>query len=193
MFLRAHEAAIKAQNLESKSLRSVIIHSQFMRPDLISEYVEHGLIPSYFTNHTFFWGDVHMRNMGQGRAFFTSPLRSSIDAGIPFTNHTDYYITPHNQLFTVWSAVNRLSRSGIVIGPDQRVAPYEALKAITINGAYQYGEEDQKGTLEVGKLADLVILNKNPLTIDPIAIKDIEVLQTIKEGQVIFTNTDHSN
>ncbi len=193
MFLRAHEGAIDAQKLESKSLRSVIIHSQFMRPDLIDKYVTHDLIPSYFTNHTFFWGDVHMRNMGQERAFFTSPLKSSIEAGIPFTNHTDYYITPHDQLFTIWSAVNRVSRSGIVIGPDERVSPYEALKAITINGAYQYREEATKGTLEAGKLADMVILSANPLTVDPMTIKNIEVLKTIKEGEVIFSKTNHSN
>ena len=193
MFLRAHEAAIDDQKLESKSLRSVIIHSQFMRPDLIDKYVTHGLIPSYFTNHTFFWGDVHVRNMGQERAFFTSPLKSSIEAGITFTNHTDYYITPHNQLFTIWSAVNRVSRSGMVIGPDERVSPYEALKAITINGAYQYGEEASKVTLEVGKLADMVILSHNPMVVDPITLKGIEVLKTIKEGKVIFSNSTYTN
>jgi len=193
MFLRVHEKAIKDQKLESKSLRSVIIHSQFMRQDHIAKYADHGLIPSFFTNHTFFWGDVHMRNMGQERAYFTSPMRSSINAGITYTNHTDYYITPHDQLFTIWSAVNRISRNGEIIGPKERVTPFQALKAITINGAYQYGEEAAKGTLEIGKKADLVILSQNPLTVDPMDIKNIEVVQTIKEGNVIYSNSNYSN
>ena len=84
------------------------------------------------------------------------------------------------------TAVNRTSRSNEVIGPDQRVSAYEALKALTINAAYQYFEEDQKGTLESGKLADLVILSKNPLDIDSDNLKDIQVMQTIKEGVSIF-------
>ena len=73
-----------------------------------------------------------------------------------------------------------------MIGPDQRVTPLEGLKAMTINVAYQYGEQASKGSLEAGKLADLVILDKNPLKVDPMAIKDIKVLETIKEGKTIY-------
>jgi predicted amidohydrolase YtcJ len=86
----------------------------------------------------------------------------------------------------MWSAVNRLSRAGQEIGPDQRITPLEALKAQTINVAYQYGEQDSKGSLAVGKLADLVILDKNPLKVEPKAIKDITVVETIKEGKTIY-------
>ena len=89
-------------------------------------------------------------------------------------------------MFVVWTAVNRVSRGGEVIGPDQRVTPLEALKAITINAAYQYFEEKSKGSLEPGKLADLVILDRNPLKVDPMAIKDIKVVETIKEGKTIY-------
>ena len=89
-------------------------------------------------------------------------------------------------MFVVWSAVNRVSRGGEVIGPDQRVTPMEALKAITINAAYQYFEEKSKGSLEPGKLADLVILDGNPLKVDPMKIKDIKVIETIKEGKTIY-------
>jgi predicted amidohydrolase YtcJ len=85
----------------------------------------------------------------------------------------------------LWSAVNRVSRAGAVIGPDQRVTPLEALQAMTINVARQYGEQDSKGTLEAGKRADMVILDKNPLTVEPMAIKDIEVVETIKDGKTI--------
>jgi predicted amidohydrolase YtcJ len=86
----------------------------------------------------------------------------------------------------LWSAVNRISRAGAEIGPDQRITPLEALKAQTINVARQYGEQHLKGSLEPGKLADLVILDGNPLTVDPMAIKDIEVVETVKEGRTIF-------
>ena len=87
----------------------------------------------------------------------------------------------------LWSAVNRVSRAGVEIGPEQRVTPLEGLKAMTLWAAEQYGEQASKGSLEVGKLADLVILDKNPLKVDKMAIKDIKVLQTIKEGKSIYT------
>lgn len=102
------------------------------------------------------------------------------------TNHTDFVVAPLDQMFMLWSAVNRISRAGAQIGPDQRVTPMEGLKAMTINVAYQYGEQDAKGSLEPGKLADLVILDKNPLKVDPMAIKDIKVVETIKEGKTIY-------
>ena len=89
-------------------------------------------------------------------------------------------------MMVMWTAVNRVSRSGEVIGPDERATPMQALQAITINGARIYREEASKGSLEPGKLADLVILDKNPLTVDPMAIKDIQVVETIKEGKTIY-------
>jgi hypothetical protein len=95
-------------------------------------------------------------------------------------------VAPLDQMFMLWSAVNRISRAGVEIGPDQRVTPLEGLKAMTIWAAEQYGEQDTKGSLEAGKLADLVILDKNPLTVDKMAIKDIRVVETIKEGKTIY-------
>lgn len=187
MFLNGHDKAINTHNLNSEDLRTVIIHSQFMRPDLVEQYAHYQLIPSYFTNHTFFWGDVHMNNMGEERAFYTSPLRASKDAGFTYTNHSDYPITPLSPSFMLYSAVNRIARSGAVIGPDQRATIYEALEALTINGAYQYFEEDIKGSLEPGKWADLVILSDNPLTMTPEALKDIEVIETIKKGRTVYS------
>ena len=188
MYLNAHDQAVSAHELDSKELRSVIIHSQFMRPDLIEQYAHYGLIPSYFTNHTFYWGDVHVNNLGMDRAAYTSPIASTVDADITYTNHTDYPITALDQPFLLWSAVNRVSRSGQVIGPEQRSSVYDALQALTIHAAYQYREEDIKGSLEPGKLADLVILSDNPLNIDPMQIKDIEIMATYKEGQEVYVS-----
>ena len=97
--------------------------------------------------------------------------------------HPDYPIDP---LFLLWTAVNRVTRSGRVLGPAERVTPYEGLLAMTANGAYEYFEEGRKGTLEVGKLGDLVVLDRNPLKVDPTALKDIRVVATVKAGQTIF-------
>ncbi|GAB3327117.1 amidohydrolase [Larkinella ripae] len=186
MYLTAIENANRALKTTSTNRRPVVIHSQFVRPDQLDQYQKLGMVPSFFTNHTFFWGDVHVQNLGENRAFFSSPLKSALKRNITFTNHTDYVITPVNQMFLLWSSVNRQSRSGKTIGPEERVTPLEGLRAITINGAYQYFEEKLKGSIEKGKLADLVVLSDDPLTIDPLKIKDIVVLETIKEGQTIY-------
>jgi len=110
----------------------------------------------------------------------------AIDAGLRPTNHTDFYVAPLDQMFMMWSAVNRMSREGEVVGPDQRITPLEALKAQTIWAAQQYDEQDRRGSLEPGKIADLVILDRNPLKVEPMSIKDIKVLETVKEGKTIY-------
>ena len=184
MALRAHEYAA-AGNLD-KDRRTTIIHSQFVRADQLDKYAAYKLIPSFYTEHAYYFGDTHVLNRGKEQAYFLSPMRAAIDKGIRPTNHTDFVVAPLDQMFVMWTAVNRISRGGEVIGADQRITALEALKAITINAAYQYREEMSKGTLEIGKLADLVILDKNPLTVDPMAIKDIKVVETIKEGKTIY-------
>jgi predicted amidohydrolase YtcJ len=181
MLLTAHKAAGAP-----KGRRPVAVHCQFIRPDQIDAFVEHEILASFFTNHAFFWGDVHIENLGVERAYFLSPLKTARAAGMRMTNHSDFLVTPLNPMFILWTAVNRTSRSGRVIGPDERVSPAEGLKALTIDGAHQYFEEGKKGSLEVGKLADMVILDQNPLTIDPDKIKDIEVVETFKEGKTVY-------
>ncbi|ORB98387.1 metal-dependent hydrolase [Mycobacterium persicum] len=184
VLLKAHEYA--AAGDLAKDRHTTVIHSQFVRRDQLDKYVEYNLIPSLFTEHAFYFGDTHVRLRGREQAHFLSPMRTAIDMGLRPTNHTDFNVSPLDQLFVVWTAVNRVSRSGEVIGADQRVTALEALKAITINAAYQYREEQSKGSITVGKLADLVILDGNPLSVDPMDIKDIEVVETIKEGRTIY-------
>jgi heat shock protein HslJ len=122
---------------------------------------------------------------------YISPMRDAIDAGLQPTNHTDFVVAPLDQLTMLWSAVNRVSRAGSQIGADQRVTAYEGLKCMTQWAAQQYDEQAMKGTLEVGKLADFVILDRDPLKVDPMAIKDIKVVETIKEGVRIYpANSD---
>ncbi|MGM8887912.1 amidohydrolase, partial [Psychrobacter sp. 1U2] len=187
MIIKAHEYAVKqtGQALD-KDRRTVPIHAQFARMDQLEAFKKYNMLPSFFTNHAYFWGDVHVKNLGEARANFLSPLATADKMGLKFTNHSDDTVTPVDPLFAVWSAVNRTARSGQIIGRDERVSPYQALKATTSHAAYEYFEEDSKGTLTPGKLADLVILDANPLTAAPDSIKDIEVVQTIKEGKTIY-------
>jgi predicted amidohydrolase YtcJ len=184
MLLRAHEYA--AAGDLSKDRHVTVIHSQFVRADQLDKYKAYSITPSLYTEHTFYFGDTHVLNRGKEQAFFESPMRAAIDKGLRPTNHTDFVVAPLDQMFVIWTAVNRISRGGVVIGPDQRVTPMEALKAITINSAYQYSEEGSKGSIEPGKLADLVILSGNPLTVPVDTIKDIKVVETIKEGKSIY-------
>lgn len=190
MYIKAIKYADSALGITQNDRRSVVIHSQFVRPDQLSEYKKLGIIPALFSNHAFFWGDVHVKNLGQQRAFFLSPFKAALDSGLHATDHTDYPITPLNQLFLLWTAVARKSRSGQTIGPEQRISPIEALRSITINGAYEYFEEAIKGSIEKGKLADFVILSDNPLTVSTDNIKDIKVLETIKEGKTVYKTGD---
>lgn len=184
MFLKAYELA-RAGDF-SRPWNVTTIHTQFMRKDHIEKFVKYRIRPSFYTLHTFYFATAHKNNRGPEQAAYISPMRDAIDAGLHPTNHTDFYVAPLDQMFMMWSAVNRISREGGVLGPDQRITPMEALKSQTIWAAEQYEEQASRGTLEVGKLADLVILDKNPLKVDPMAIKDIKVVETIKEGKTIY-------
>jgi predicted amidohydrolase YtcJ len=181
--IKAHEFAA-ADDL-TKDRNVTAIHAQFTRKDQIPLYVKYKIRPSFYTLHTYYFAEAHIKNRGMAQAMYISPMRDAIDAGLRPTNHTDAVVAPLDQMFMLWSAVNRISRAGAEIGPDQRVTPLEGLKAMTIWAAEQYGEQASKGSLEVGKLADLVILDKNPLAVDTMAIKDIRVVETIKEGKTI--------
>lgn len=184
MMLLAHERAAAGDLTKDRHVTA--IHAQFSRLDQLDKFATYRITPSFYTEHTFYFGDTHVSNRGPEQAFLESPMRAAIDRGLRPTNHTDFVVAPLDQMFVVWTAVNRISRAGVIIGPDQRVTPLEALQAITIHAARQYGEEQTKGSIEVGKLADLVILDRNPLTVDPMTIRDIRVIETIKEGESIF-------
>jgi hypothetical protein len=188
-FLAAYENARNGDYTRPWNVTT--IHTQFMRKDHISKFVEYKIRPSFYTLHTFYFADAHIANRGKEQAMYISPMRDAIDAGLQPTNHTDFVVAPLDQLTMLWSAVNRVSRAGSQIGADQRVTAYEGLKCMTQWAAQQYDEQAMKGTLEVGKLADFVILDRDPLKVDPMAIKDIKVVETIKEGVRIYpANSD---
>ena len=184
LFLNAYEFARAGDY--SRPWNVTTIHTQFMRKDHIPKFVQYKVRPSFYTLHTFYFADAHIANRGKEQAAYISPIRDSIDAGLRPTNHTDFVVAPLDQMMMLWSAVNRISRGGAEIGPDQRVTVFEGLKSMTEWAAEQYDEQATKGTLEKGKLADLVILDKDPLKVDKAAIKDIKVVETIKEGATIY-------
>jgi predicted amidohydrolase YtcJ len=167
--------------------RNVMIHAQMVREDQLDKMKVLGIIPSFFPLHTYYWGDYHIdETMGKERAMRISPAVSALKRDMIFTMHSDAPVVSCNPLLVLHCAVNRNSRNGVIMGSDQRITPYVGLEALTKWGAYQYGEEVIKGTLKKGKLADFVILEKNPLKVDPKTIRDIIVIETIKEGKVVY-------
>ncbi len=169
-----------------KSGQTILVHGQFIRPDQVQALKSLGIFPSMFPMHTFYWGDWYKQIVGPEQAARISPMRSILNTGLHATSHTDAPVALPNLMQVVWATVNRTSRSGTVIGPDERVTPYEAMKMITLWGAEQFGEQTIKGSLEPNKLADMVILSDNPLTIDPTKLNTIVVLETIKEGKTVY-------
>ncbi|PWH06446.1 amidohydrolase [Brachybacterium endophyticum] len=182
-------ATVQKVGAESPALldaRPVMIHAQTVRDDQLDRMAELGMIASIFSCHSWFWGDVHMRNFGPSRGRRISPARSALDRGVRVTLHQDSPVTPPDMLLTIWAAVNRISRSGAPIGLEQRISTWEALRAVTAEAAYQYGEEDSKGLIRTGMRADLVVLSGDPLATAPQDLRDLEVVTTIKDGRVVF-------
>ena len=167
--------------------RSVLIHSQTIRDDQLDQLKALDIIPSFFSLHTFYWGDWHRKQtLGEARAARISPTATALKKQLIFTEHHDAPVVPPNSLMMLDATVNRVTRSNDVLGADERISPYLALKSMTDWAAYQYFEDQHKGTLTQGKLADLVILDQNPLTIPSREIKNIQVLATYKEGNLIY-------
>jgi predicted amidohydrolase YtcJ len=167
--------------------RTVMIHAQTVREDQLDAMKELGIIPSFFGMHTYYWGDWHRDSvLGPERAARISPAASALKRDMVYTQHHDAPVALPNSIMILASQVNRTTRSGQVLGAEQRVAVMDALKSITINAAYQHFEEASKGSIEPGKIADFVILDKNPLDVEPMTLKNIRVIETIKQGKSIY-------
>ena len=171
-----------------RDARHIIIHSQMARDDQIERMARLGIVPSFFAAHIYYWGDRHYHIfMGPERARRMSPAGSALRCGIPFTLHNDTYVTPIAPLGLVWAAVNRTSSGGLDLGRmEQGIPVLEALKAVTIHAARQGFEEERKGSIAKGKMADLVALDKNPCDVDPMEIRDIRVTATLVAGKVEY-------
>ncbi|MGV7121453.1 amidohydrolase [Sphingopyxis sp. 550A] len=170
--------------------RPIVIHSQFQRRGQLADYKRIGVGPSYFSNHAWFWADVHRTNFPKEVVDFISPLKSARAAGLIPSNHSDYSVTPLDTRFMLWTSMARVSPTGVISGPDERLGAYEGLQALTTGPAWQAFEENRKGRIKAGLLADFVILDRNPLTTPVDAIRDIKVLETVKEGTSVWKRAD---
>lgn len=188
-FIEAVETAAGEVEPADADRRTVAIHAQTAREDQIEDFARLGVIPSFFSMHTFYWGDWYRKTvLGPKRAATISPARWAVDRQMIYTSHHDAPVALPNSIAILSSQVTRRTRTDqVVLGPEQCVSALDAVKSITINAAHQYFEQERKGSIEVGKLADLVILSANPLTIPPDEIKDITVTETIKEGTTIHS------
>jgi hypothetical protein len=167
--------------------RHICNHCHLTREDQLDRMKELGINPSFFVTHTYFWGDRHYNIfVGPDRARRMCACRTALDRGLKISLHNDSPVTPISPLLSVWSAVNRLTTSGMEMGPELRITVPEALRAVTIDAAWMNFQEGIKGSIMTGKLADFVVLHDNPLQIDPLKIKDIRVIRTIVGGRTVF-------
>lgn len=155
-----------------------MIHAQTVRKDQLKKMKEIGIIPSFFIAHVYYWGDIHLKNLGVNRTNHISPAKEAEKLGLIYTFHQDTPVIVPNMLETIWCAVNRKTKEGIYLVGEE-ITVYEALKAVTISAAYQYFEEKEKGSIREGKKADFVILDKNPLKVPKEAIRNIKVIEVI--------------
>ncbi len=171
--------------------RTIAIHNQVVTAQQLADMKALDIQPSFFANHTWYWGDWHRDvALGPKRADFISPQASAWAIGLRPTAHNDSPVVPPDIMRLIWSSVNRRTQSGDILGPMERITPYRALQQVTINAAWQIHEDADKGSLAIGKRADLVVLDSNPLTTDSAKLYQIKVIATIKDGKTVFGSVE---
>jgi predicted amidohydrolase YtcJ len=184
-FISAVRDAVAKHGMADR--RSVAIHAQMARLDQLDAMKELGIIPSFFGMHCFYWGDWHRdETLGAARAEKISPANSALRRGMIFTQHHDSPVAQPSAIRVLSSVVTRRTRSGDILGADERIGVNDALKSVTIWGAYQTFEERTKGSLEVGKVADFVVLSADPFAVNIEDLDSLTVLETIKNGVSIY-------
>lgn len=184
-FLDALERVGRRCNIAA--LRPVLIHGQLLGRDQLVQVKRLGVTPSFFVAHLYHWGDVHIQNFGMARASAISPTASALRAGIRFTFHQDSPVILPDMFETIQCAVSRVTKNGVLLGAEERIPVFEALKAVTVNAAWQSFEENRKGSIAAGKDADFVVLDKNPLAVPTAELHTIRVIQTILKDQVLYS------
>jgi predicted amidohydrolase YtcJ len=178
---------------ETPDIRPVLIHGQFMRKDQVDAYQRLGVFPSLFPMHTFYWGDWHRdHTVGPVNGENISPTGWVRQRGMMFGSHHDAPVAFPDSMRILSATVTRRTRSGDILGPAQRVDVMTALKAMTIWPAWQHFEEDRKGSIEPGKLADFVVLSADPTRVDPETLAELKVLATIKEDELVYEAEESS-
>ena len=185
-FLRACRQAQERAGRPVRTIRPVLIHAQTVTGEQLQQAAELGVIPSFFAAHTWYWGDVHLENLGAERGGRVSPAGTAAALGIPFTLHQDAPVLAPDPLESVWCAVCRRTRKGVPLAREERISPREALRAVTRYAAYQYGIEDQRGRIAPGQRADFALLSADPTAVEPEAIRSIRVEETIRAGETAY-------
>ena len=177
--------SIAQQALPRSEARHILVHAQTIRHDQLERMHALHLSPSFFTAHTYFWGDWHRtRSLGPDRAAIISPAHWAGELGLRYSFHTDAPVTPMQPMQMLWSATRRETSTGFVLGQGQRVSMQQALRAITIDAAWQNHLESTRGSIEVGKVADLVVLSDNPMS--AVDVRQIRVLRTYIGGELHY-------
>ena len=178
--------AARAAHPDTKN-RPVLIHGQTLRADQVEPLESLGIFPSLFPMHTFYWGDWHRDSvLGPERAENISPTGWLMERGMIFGTHHDAPVALPDSMRVLSATVTRRTRSGRVLGAEHKVPVDVALKAMTIWPAWQHFEEDRKGSIETGKLADFVVLSDNPMTVPEDQLSELVILETIKEGVTVY-------
>jgi predicted amidohydrolase YtcJ len=163
--------------------RHTVQHCQLTSAAQYRRMAALGMNANIFANHVWYWGDQHYAiTVGPDRAARMNASATALREGVRFSLHTDASITPLGSLHSAWCAVNRLTPKGRVLGPDERISVWQALRAVTVDAAHQLHMDHEIGTLEAGKRADMVALEHDPLSVKPMELRDIEVRGTVLGG-----------
>jgi predicted amidohydrolase YtcJ len=182
LVLNAYEKANLDQSIVTR--RWSIEHAFIGRPDHLPRMKALGVAISA-QHHLYLAGPSLVKYWGAARAGITTPVKLYLDAGLPVSSGTDAPVVPYPPLWTLYHFVTRDTITGGVLGGDQRVTRQQALRMATINNAYLTMEERLKGSIEPGKLADLVMLSEDPLTCSDAQLRDAKVLMTIVGGRIV--------
>ncbi len=175
------------QEFGPRDHRTVMIHAQTVREDQLDRMAKLNMVPSFFSAHTFYWGDWHRDSvLGPERGSRISPTRTTHDRGMHFTVHNDTPIVPSDMIRLLWATTNRITRSGVQLGPEHALTVEEAIEAMTLDAAYQSFDEARKGSIAAGKQADLVILSRDPRGGDTVDLMDVQVEKTMSRGTWIY-------
>jgi len=176
------------------TIRPQIIHAQVTSEAQIKRMADLKASPTFFTTHVYYWGDLHFETtLGPKRSQRLSAMADGFKYNVHPSMHNDPPVSPIDPILNMWIAVNRTSKEGKVLGKEQAITPLQALAAYTTNASYQFGMEEEVGSLEVGKLADYVVLDKNPLKVDSTELRDINVLTTVRGGLTTYSSKSEVN
>ena len=188
---RAIDAALDAieeaqRRRPVEDMRHRVEHCSLCTPRQMERIKRLGVVPSVSIGYMWGIGDDYLENFGPERARWLHPLRSMIDRGIIAAGNSDYAVSTGNPLIQIYEAVTRKTMTGQVVYAPEGISVMEAIRLYTWNGAYIGKEEDVKGSIEPGKYADMVVLDRDILVVPPEEIKDIRVLMTIVGGEIVY-------